>query len=228
MQIAATPQRSPDSRSRCARVPRMRVPDAPSGCPIAIAPPLVFTISGSMPHASTHASDCTANASFSSTADTSDQVIPARASARSAASIGAIPNSCGSSAADAAAGHPGQRRQPDPVSGGLRAEEYGGRAVVQRRRVGRRDRAVLAERRLQAGQLLGGRPRPDPLVAGELRVRAPGPRGRRRTRRPRPRRRGCASARRTRPAARGRSRTCRRAARWPRPARPSTPPASAR
>ena len=47
MQIAATPQRSPDSRSRCASVPRIRPPEAPSGWPIAIAPPLALTISGS-------------------------------------------------------------------------------------------------------------------------------------------------------------------------------------
>src|SRR6185503_4671652 len=53
MQIAATPHRSPDSTSRCASVPRIRPPDAPSGCPIAMAPPLAFTISGSTPQAST-------------------------------------------------------------------------------------------------------------------------------------------------------------------------------
>ena len=81
-----------------ARVPRIRPPEAPSGWPIAIAPPLVLTISGSMPQASTQASDCTANASLSSTAPTSAQPMPARASARSAASTGAIPEHCGSSA----------------------------------------------------------------------------------------------------------------------------------
>ena len=89
MQIAATPYRSPDSWSRAASVPRIRPPEAPSGCPMAIAPPLALTIPGSTFHASTHASDCTANASLSSTADTSAQVMPARASARSAASTGA-------------------------------------------------------------------------------------------------------------------------------------------
>ena len=66
---------------------------------MAIAPPLVLTISGSTFQASTQASDCTANASLSSTAATSAQAMPARASARSAASTGAKPNICGSSAA---------------------------------------------------------------------------------------------------------------------------------
>ena len=51
-------------------------PRRPSGWPIAMAPPLVLTISGSMPHASTQASDCTAKASFSSTAPTSRPADP--------------------------------------------------------------------------------------------------------------------------------------------------------
>ena len=47
MQIAATPQRCPPSRITLASVPRTRPPEAPSGCPIAMAPPRVFTIAGS-------------------------------------------------------------------------------------------------------------------------------------------------------------------------------------
>ena len=49
----------------------------------------LFTMSGSTPHASMHASDCTANASLSSIALTSRHTIPARRSAISAASTGA-------------------------------------------------------------------------------------------------------------------------------------------
>jgi hypothetical protein len=79
-------------------VPRIRPPEAPSGCPIAIAPPRLLTISGSIGHASRQASDCTANASLSSTAPTSDQPMPALANARLAACTGASPKSCGSSA----------------------------------------------------------------------------------------------------------------------------------
>ena len=132
MQIAATPHRSPDSRSRCASVPRMRPPEAPSGWPIAIAPPLALTISGSTFQASTQASDWTANASLSSTAETSAQVIPARASAFSAASTGAKPKSCGASAwvprpATRASGSSAGDRT-------LGAEQHRGRAVVERAR----------------------------------------------------------------------------------------------
>src|SRR6266568_414523 len=77
MQIAATPQRSPEVASERASVPRIRVPEAPSGCPIAMAPPCALTISGSMPQARMHA----------------------RARALVAASTGANPKNCGSPAA---------------------------------------------------------------------------------------------------------------------------------
>ena len=89
MHSAATPQRSPEACRRRARVPSTRVPDAPSGWPMAIAPPHAFTISGSTPHASVQASAWAANASFSSTAATSFHVMPARVRARFAASTGA-------------------------------------------------------------------------------------------------------------------------------------------
>ena len=97
---------------------------------MAIAPPRVLTIAGSIRHASRQARDCTANASLSSTAPMSDQAIPAAASARSAASTGAIPNRCGSSAAAprpairASGGHPGRRV--------LAGDQQCGRAVVER------------------------------------------------------------------------------------------------
>src|SRR5262249_27778753 len=68
MQMAATPHRSRRSRSTWASVPRTRPPEAPSGWPMAMAPPLVLTISGSTFHASRHTRDWTANASLSSTA----------------------------------------------------------------------------------------------------------------------------------------------------------------
>jgi hypothetical protein len=56
MQMAATPHRSPEATRLRASVPRMRVPDAPSGWPIAIAPPWALTIAGSMPQALMQAS----------------------------------------------------------------------------------------------------------------------------------------------------------------------------
>ena len=80
---AATPQPPPRRRSSWASVPRTRAPDAPSGWPSAIAPPLGLTFSGSSSvHSRVSASDCEANASLSSTTSTSSQPIPARSSAR--------------------------------------------------------------------------------------------------------------------------------------------------
>ena len=44
----------------------MRAPEAPIGCPRAIAPPFTFTRSQSQPRARPSTSACTANASFAS------------------------------------------------------------------------------------------------------------------------------------------------------------------
>ena len=78
-------------------VERTRAPQAPSGWPSAIAPPLTLTRSGSSSvHSARHASDWAANASFNSSTDTSPQPMPACASARFAASTGPMPNTSGS------------------------------------------------------------------------------------------------------------------------------------
>ena len=61
----------PDGAARAGGVTTSRAPLIPSGCPIAIAPPFTFTRSSSMPSSRTTASDCEANASFSSTRSTS-------------------------------------------------------------------------------------------------------------------------------------------------------------
>ena len=58
-----------------------RAPDAPSGWPIAIAPPLTLTRAGSRPSSRTHGIAWAANASFSSIRSRSAAAIPARASA---------------------------------------------------------------------------------------------------------------------------------------------------
>ena len=113
---------------------------------MAIAPPRALTISGSIPQASMQASDCTANASFSSTAPTSDQPMPARRSACSAASTGAYPNSCGSSAYAPRPAIRATGARPDPVRGRLGAEQHRGGAVVERRGVAGGDGAVGTER----------------------------------------------------------------------------------
>lgn len=47
------------------------LPEAPKGCPRAIAPPETLTFSESNPNSRIHARDCTANASFNSNRSTS-------------------------------------------------------------------------------------------------------------------------------------------------------------
>ncbi len=97
MHSVATPQPPPRRRSSWAQVASTRAPEAPSGWPIAIAPPSTFTRSGSScGQAARQASDCAANASLSSSTDTSSQPMPAALSARSTACTGPIPNTSGS------------------------------------------------------------------------------------------------------------------------------------
>ena len=80
MQSVARPSRPSRRRSSCSSETTSRAPLIPSGWPIAIAPPLTFTRSGSMPSSRTTASDCDANASFSSTRSMSPTATPVRAS----------------------------------------------------------------------------------------------------------------------------------------------------
>ena len=92
MHIVASPQPPPRRLSSCASVVSSRVPELPSACPSAIAPPLTLTISGSSSvHSARQASDWAANASLSSTAFRSPQPMPARSSALFAASTGPMP-----------------------------------------------------------------------------------------------------------------------------------------
>ena len=142
------------ARSRAApsaSVPRIRPPEAPSGWPIAIAPPRALTISGSTFQASTQASDCTANASLSSTAPTSAQPMPARAQRavgrldRREAEVLRLQRGRRRARRSGPAGRrrSGRRRPREPSS-------TRGGAVVERRGVAGGDRAVGPERRLRA------------------------------------------------------------------------------
>ena len=95
--------------------------------------------------------------------------MPARERARSAASTGAKPKYCGSSAL---APRPAMRAigaSPRRSCGAGTPEQHRGGAVVERRGVAGGDGAVVrAERRAQAGETLGRRVGADRLVAGEL------------------------------------------------------------
>ena len=92
MHMVARPQPPPRRRSSQASVVSSRVPELPSACPSAIAPPLTLTIAGSSSfHSARQASDWAANASLSSTSVRSPQPMPARFSALPAASTGPMP-----------------------------------------------------------------------------------------------------------------------------------------
>ena len=64
------------------------VPDAPSGWPSAIAPPLTLSLAGSAPIALSHAIGIAANASLTSNRSMSSSFMPARANAFCVAGIG--------------------------------------------------------------------------------------------------------------------------------------------
>ena len=72
----ASPRRSNSSST----VPRIIAPVAPSGCPIAIAPPFTFSRSGSMSSNCRNSSTTEANASFNSNRSMSLALMPARLS----------------------------------------------------------------------------------------------------------------------------------------------------
>ena len=71
-------------------------PVAATGWPSAIAPPFGFTLAGSSSRSFITASDCAANASFSSITSTSSSDRPALSSALRVAGTGPIPIVAGS------------------------------------------------------------------------------------------------------------------------------------
>mmetsp|Transcript_4605 Transcript_4605/g.15448 ORF Transcript_4605/g.15448 Transcript_4605/m.15448 type:complete len:210 (+) Transcript_4605:41-670(+) len=82
--------------SSCARCPRMRAPEAPRGCPRAMAPPFTLKRSRSTPSSFSTESTCPAKASFTSTRSTSPRRTPAASSRPRAAGTGPMPMTVGS------------------------------------------------------------------------------------------------------------------------------------
>ena len=78
-----------------------RAPEHPVGCPMAIAPPLTFTLSMFGRYSRSHASTTEANASLISTRSMSSSDNFAFDSTSSVAGIGAVNMICGSLAATA-------------------------------------------------------------------------------------------------------------------------------
>src|SRR5690606_16265661 len=66
---------------------KTRAPEAPIGCPMAMAPPLTLTMSGFQPMSLLTAQACAANASLASTRSRSPAFQPARSSALREAGI---------------------------------------------------------------------------------------------------------------------------------------------
>ena len=91
MHMLAAPRAAPRRRISCSSVVTILAPEQPSGCPMAIAPPLTLTRSGSALSSSTTATDCAANASLTSIRSTSSSCQPARPRARFMAGTGPIP-----------------------------------------------------------------------------------------------------------------------------------------
>ena len=207
MQIAATATPPPRRASSCAAWPMMRPPDAPSGWPIAIAPPWMLTFSGSSSgHSCRHASDLRREGLVE--LDEVD-VRPGPAGARERAVRGLDRSDAehvGVVAEDAAAGDAGERLG---IEHALAAEQHRRRAVVDRRRVARGDRCrrrrtAPSARRASRASCRRGCPHP-----ARARDRRPARSRRRRRPPPTPRRRAGDCAARTRPARRAR---CRRSA----------------
>ena len=99
MQSVARPFLAPRRAISCSSVVSTRAPEAPIGWPMAIAPPLTFTIAGSQPMSLLTASACAAKASFASMRSRSATFQPAFSSALRDAGIGPEPISDGSTPA---------------------------------------------------------------------------------------------------------------------------------
>ena len=165
MQSVARPSRASRRRSSCSSETTSRAPLMPSGWPRAIAPPLTFTRSGSMPSSRTTASDCDANASFSSTRSMS----PTRdARAREQLRDGGDGTDAHHARVDAGRGRAAEhaeRLDAEVARPLLAGDHERRRAVVDAARVAGRDGATRPERGLQRAELLGRRLGPRVLVA---------------------------------------------------------------
>ena len=172
------------ARSRLASVPRIRPPEAPSGWPMAIAPPLALTISGSIA-ARRRRRRATARRTPRSARPRrrrTSRCRPGASALLGRLDRGVAEHRCGSSARRPATGDPGQRgapdrgrRRPPSPSSTAEAPSLSGEALP----------AVIVpsgpERRLQRGQLLRRATRAGCSRRGSVRRRAPAPPGRRRS-----------------------------------------------
>ena len=91
MHMVAAARLAPRRLSSCSRVVVIRAPEQPSGWPMAIAPPLTFSRSGSSLSSSDTATAWAANASLTSTSSSASVCQPALASTLPMAGTGPMP-----------------------------------------------------------------------------------------------------------------------------------------
>ena len=139
----------------------------PSGWPIAMAPPLTLTAAGSRPSSRITATDCDANASFSSTRSSSSRPTPARSSSLWTAGIGRRPSRAGRRPRLAEPRNVPSGSIHRPRALGAQDDQCGG-AVVDPARVPGGHGALAAERGLQGREFLDARVGSRVLVALEL------------------------------------------------------------
>src|SRR6266481_3804118 len=130
-----------------------RPPEAPSGWPSAMAPPLGLTFSASYDRPSwrSTASAWAANASLSSITSKSRTVMPSLAKSFWVAGTGPMPMTRGGTPAETVA-RMRARGQAVGLGGSLGGDDHGAGGVFDARRVARRHRAAVAERRRQLGE----------------------------------------------------------------------------
>ena len=184
------PPRRLSSRARCSTI---RAPDMPTGWPRAIAPPLTLTLSSGMPSSRADSMPTAAKASLNSTRSTSSTAMPSFASAFAVALAG-----CSCSVESGPATWPwapisASHVEAELLGLGLAHHDDGAGAVGDLRGGAGGDGAVLAERRAQLAERLGGGVAADALVLADddrvalaLRDRRPARPRRRRGRSSRP------------------------------------------
>jgi len=111
-QSDATPRLASRRSISCTSVAASRAPLAPSGWPIAIAPPFTFTRASSNFSSRMHATACAANASLISKRSIASTPTPARAMSLLMAGTGPIPICAGSTPADALGPTKASARRP--------------------------------------------------------------------------------------------------------------------
>ena len=170
MQIAATPQRSPDSRSRFARVPddpgtrgAERVADG-DGAALGVDD---VGVGETLVQPGVDAGERLDGERLVELDGADLGPGDARASERDAGGLDRREaEQLRLEREGASPGDPGLRLQTEHAAAAAEPSRSGGRAVVERGGVAGRDRAVRTEAGLQSRELLGGAPGPDPLVAG--------------------------------------------------------------